>query len=133
MTLAVTTTILNDGPKLATVKFTGRVHTDTTGAEAAVVKVDASALSPVPTNIKIQRAWISSTITGGQYLEFDGGTTNGIALVIADDTDAYLDFRSFGGIQTNATGTLTHDITLTNVTTLVVGDAYSIILEVSKS
>lgn len=130
MTLAVTTTVLNDGPKLATVRFTGRCHTDTTGAETAVVKVDASTLVPVPTNLKIQRCWFTNT-TLGTFLEFDGGTLNGLALSIPEGSD-YLDFRSFGGLKTNATGTLTHDITLTTLITLVVGASYNIVLEVSK-
>tara|TARA_R110002126_G_scaffold286158_1_gene437629 strand:- start:44 stop:442 length:399 start_codon:yes stop_codon:yes gene_type:complete len=132
MTLAVTTDILVDGIKTAVVKFTGRVHTSTTGAEAAVVKVDASALSPVPTNIKIQRLWYTSTVLG-TYLEFAGGTTNGIAVAIPDSSSGYLDFRAFGGIKDNSTGTASNDITLTTGITLAVGMSYSIIVEVSKT
>jgi hypothetical protein len=131
MTLAVTTTVLNDGAKLATIRFTGRCHTSTTGAEAAVVKVDVSTLNPVPTSIKILRAWLSNT-TIGSYLEFVGSTTNGIALSIPADNAGYLDFRSFGGLRNNATGTVSQDIALTTATTLAVGQSYSIVLEVSK-
>ena len=81
----------------------------------------------------IQRAWVSSNMTGGQYVEFEGTVTNGMAFTIGDDTNVYMDFRAFGGLQNNATGTVSQNIVLTNITTNVVGDAYSIILEVSKS
>jgi len=127
MAITVKNNTLVDGPKLAVIHCTG-VFTATTGEEGDVVKVDASALVPVPASIKIQRIWYTNTVPG-TFLEFDGATDQ-VAWVL--DGDGYVDFRNIGGLQDTST-TPTQDITLTTLGTAAAGNAYSFVIEVSKS
>ncbi len=136
--MAITTTvkILSDGPKLATIQFTG-VFDGNTGNETDAVKVDASTLDPPATvnkPLKVMRMWYSCS-TVGTYLEFDGnnaGGTDGFFMAIPHDSQGYVDFRAIGGFRDNAV-LPTGDITLTTTGTVAAAEGYSIIIEVSKS
>lgn len=129
MAIVTTTKILVDGPKLALIQFTGYFPT-TGGEEIDAVKVDASVLTGAPTDLKIMRLWYSNTVQE-IILEFDG-VPDGLAFPLPLDKAGYLDFRSVGGLRNNAT-TPTGDITLTTTATIAVGDAYLVLIEVSKS
>ncbi len=129
MAIVTTTKILVDGPKLTLVQFTG-FFPSTGGEETDAVKINALALVPVPTSLKIMRLWYSNTAPG-TILEFDG-VTDGLALPLLDDGTGYLDFRSAGGLRDTST-TPSGDITLTTLGTAVVGSGYTILIEVSKS
>ncbi len=123
---AVTTQILLDGKKNAVLKFTN--VSDGTG-EADVVKVDVSALSGAPTEIRLDKIWYS---TNGMsvLMEWDATTDVPIWLIPLDQSDT-IDFTCFGGIDNNAGTGKTGDILFTTVGHTS-GDTYSIILWVSK-
>ena len=129
--MAVTTTsqVLIDGPKTAVIHFTGEIHTAASD-ETTAIKVDASALEGTPTDLKIQRIW--PALSGLSIKLYFDATTNVLALALADGDCGYQDFRSVGGIKNNAGAGKTGDILATTVGGDV-GDAYSIIIEVSKS
>jgi len=136
--MAITTTvkILTDGPKLATIQFTG-VFSDATGNETDAVKVDASALVPPASAtkpLKVMRMWYSCSAVG-TYLEFDGnnsGGTDGFFMAIPHDSQGYVDFRAIGGFRDTSV-LPTGDITLTTTGTIAAAEGYSIIIEVSKT
>jgi uncharacterized Ntn-hydrolase superfamily protein len=130
--MAITTAnkVLVDGEKLAVIHSTG-LFTATTGEETDAVKVDVSNLTPAPSLVKVQRIWYTNSVDNTR-LEFDGTTADGLLVTLSNDNDGYMDFRSFGGIQNNATDP-TGDITLTTAGTAAAGDGYSIVIEVSKS
>lgn len=123
----VTTQVLTDGPKTSVLKFTN--VSDGTG-ETTVKKVDVDTLSSSPSSVKIMQAWIATSGMAVSIL-FDA-TANVLALTAPENQCCHLDFRSFGGIQNNAGSGVTGDILFTT-TGATSGDAYSIILEVSKS
>lgn len=124
---AVTSQTLFEGSKNAILKFTN--ISDGTG-ESAVVKVDVSALTPVPTKVRISRIWYSTDGMAVQML-WDA-TSNVLAAVLAKDQTGCLDFRDFGGIANNAGTGVTGDLLFTT-SGHTSGDSYTVILEVSKS
>jgi hypothetical protein len=124
---AVTTQILVDGAKNAVIKFTN--VSDGTG-EAAVIKVDVSALTGAPAGVKINRIK-ASTFGMGVNVLWDA-TADVLAWHIPADQDVDQDFTWFGGIINNAGAGITGDINFTT-TGAAIGDIYSIILELQKS
>lgn len=124
---AITSQIIMDGSKTVIMKFTN--ISDGTG-ESAAVKADASALLGAPTKLKIMRVWAMTSGVAVSVL-FDA-TADVLALVAPADAATHLDFRSFGGINNNAGTGVTGDISFTTVGASS-GDAYSIVLELSKS
>ena len=128
MAITVKNQTLADSKKIAVIHATG-IFTATTGEEADVVKVDVSALEDAPSSVKILRIWYSNSVPG-TFLEFDGAT-DAMAIMIEEGSN-FIDYRSIGGLQNNAT-TPTGDITLTTLGTAAAGNGYSITIEVSKS
>ena len=128
MAITVTSQTLADGVKTAVMKFTAEVGG--TENEAAVKKVDVSALSGAPSTVKIQRIWYATDGISVKIL-FDA-TADVLAHTLPSTEANYLDFRSFGGIQNNAGTGVTGDIMFTTLGGTA-GDSYTIILELSKS
>lgn len=123
---AVSTQILLDGAKNAVLKFTN--VSDGSG-EAAAVKVDVSALSGAPAEVRIEKIWYSTQGMSVQIL-WDA-TADVIAWLVPLDQSDCLDFSYFGGIDNNAGAGKTGDISFTTVGHTA-GDTYTIILWVSK-
>jgi|SRR5688572_6008289 len=123
---AVTTQTLIDGRKNAVLKFTN--VSDGTG-ESAVVKVDVSALSGAPSEVRIDKIWYSTDGMSVQVL-WDADTDVPAWLVPPSQSDT-IDFTCFGGINNNAETGKTGDISFTTAGHTA-GDTYTIILWVSK-
>lgn len=128
---AVTTQKLVDGAQRAVFKFTN--ISDGTG-EAAVVKIDVSALSSFQgepcTGVSIQKIDVV-TIGMGLDMLWDA-TTDALALSFGADDFVTLDFSRFGGITNNAGTGKTGDLLFTTVGAAS-GDRYTVVIEVLKS
>jgi len=124
---AITSQTIFDGSKKAILKFTN--ISDGTG-EAAVVKVDVSALVDAPTKVSINKIWF--TTDGMAVRMLWDATADVLAYSIAAGQTGFLDFSGFGGLKNNAGDGVTGDLAFTTVGHTA-GDSYSIILEVSKS
>lgn len=122
---AVTTQILQNGPRNLVIKFTN--ISDGTG-ESAVTKVDVSALNAE--GVKINRLHYSTAGMAVQIL-WDA-TADVVAWLVPPDADGCFDFTAFGGIQNNAAAGKTGDIQFTTIGAAS-GDTYTIILEMAKS
>jgi len=127
----VASTIIQDGQRLAVMRFTN--VSDGSG-ESAVVKVDASALEAMAngntsTNLKIMKCWW--TVSGMDVDLLWDASTNIHALSLTSDGAGFLDFSSFGGIPNTSGGGKTGDVLFTTRghTNL---DTYTIILELQK-
>jgi hypothetical protein len=122
---AVTSQTLLDGSRNVIMKFTNT--SDGTG-EAAVMKVDVSALTDAPSRVTIEKIHYSVSGMVARLL-WDADTD----LTIVDlQGDGCLNCRAFGGLRNNAGAGVTGDILLTTVGHTA-GDSYSIILEMQKS
>lgn len=123
---AITSQVLFDGSKKAILKFTN--ISDGVG-EAAVVKVDVSALINTPSKVTINKIWF---VTDGMSVQMLwDATANVLAYAIAANQNGFLDFSDFAGIKNNAGTGVTGDLLFTTVGHTA-GDSYSIILEVTK-
>jgi hypothetical protein len=129
---AVTSQTIQDGQKIAVMKFTN--VSDGTG-ESAVKKVDVSALQAnnsgdACTSVSVARIYWA-TRGMGVNLEFDASTNVLLTGLPADSTgDEYYDL--FTGIPNNAGSGVTGDIDFTTVAHSS-GDTYSIILVLNKN
>ena len=127
---AVSSQTIVDTDKRTVVKFTNL--SDGSG-EAAVKKVDVSALGGAPSRVTIDQIWYD--IGGMRLAIYFAASTNALALTIggsaaAGNMGGHMDFRSFGGIKNNASspdGDL--DFTTSGHTNL---DHYTVILEMRK-
>lgn len=128
---AVTTQKLVDSAQRAVFKFTN--ISDGTG-EAAVVKIDVSALAPFQgepcTGVSIQKLDVV-TVGMGLDMLWDA-TTDALALSFGSDDFVTLDFSRFGGITNNAGTGKTGDLVFTTVGAAA-GDRYTVVIEVLKS
>ena len=106
-------------------KFTN--VSDGTG-EAAVKKVDVSALFGAPSTVKIDR--IIYSVDGMTVRLLWDATADVVAFTIGNGTGV-LDFTSIGGLHNNAGTGVTGDILFTT-NGHSSGDSYSIVLEMSK-
>jgi hypothetical protein len=123
--MAVSTQIIQDNDRYAVVKITNDGASDESSAK--VVKVDASALSGAPTNVKIQKIMADvMPTTGIVYIYYDGAT-DALAWIANSHTDVK-DFTDDGPIPNNAT-TPTGDIL---IQTSAASISYSILLKVVK-
>ena len=127
---AVTTQIIEQGPRYAVIKFTN--VSDGTG-EAAVLKVDVSALTFDPldgpvTNVRIEDIWFD--IFGMQVEILWDASTDTMAWILTPGQFRH-EFRTFGGIPNNAGTGKTGDINFTTIGASS-GDSYSIILRLIK-
>jgi hypothetical protein len=120
----VTSQTLFDGVRNTVMKFTNT--SDGTG-EAAVLKVDVSALNGAPTRIKIERIRYS---VAGMVVRLLWDATTDVTIVDLQG-DGVLDCAGFGGLYNNAGTGVTGDILLTTVGHTS-GDSYSLILEMAK-
>lgn len=124
---AVTSQTLIDGTKNVVMKFTN--VSDGTG-ESAVVKVDVSALTGAPSEVRIMKVHFSTSGMAVRIL-WDASTDVDALLIAADQTGC-LDFTSFGGIRNNSGSGKTGDIMFTTIGHSS-GDVYNVVLEMLKS
>lgn len=131
---AVISKIIEDGPRTAIMYFTN--VSDGTG-EAAVAKVDVSALSADPaskgacTSVNIES--IQYTTKGMGVQMFFDATTNVLAWELIADYGDTLDFSDFVGLpNTAAASGKTGDILFTT-TSATNGDTYSVVLKLKKN
>jgi|TARA_A100001011_G_scaffold121614_1_gene128340 hypothetical protein len=128
----VTSQTINDGSRLAVLKFTNA--SDGTG-ESAVKKVDVSALAAnskgVSCNrVAINRIWWQCT---GMSVKIDfDASTNVLAIGLSEDSNGFHDYSAFSGIPNNAGSGITGDLDFTTVGHGA-GDTYMIVLELIKS
>jgi len=123
---AVTSQTLVDGERNTVMKFTN--VSDGTG-EAAVLKVDVSALSGAPTSVKITR--IDYDISGMAVNVLWDATTDVSAIVLSSGQNT-LDLCGMGGLINNAGAGVTGDILFTTIGASA-NDTYSIILHMKKN
>ncbi len=129
---AVTSQTILDGERLFIGKFTN--ISDGTG-EAAVVKIDVSALNPSAAGnacngVKINKIW--STTHGMEVRILFDATTDTFAWMIPQNTNYLMDFSTFGGIPSNAGAGVTGDVSFTTLDASN-GDMYSIVIEAIKT
>lgn len=122
---AVSSQTLIDGTRNVVMKFTNT--SDGTG-EAAVLKVDVSALSGAPSKVTIEKIHYS---VAGMVARLLWDATTDVTIVDLQG-DGQMDLSCFGGLYNNAGAGVTGDILLTTVGHTA-GDSYSIILEMQKS
>ena len=130
---AVATQTIQDDGKTAIFRFT---NVSDGNGESAVVKIDASSLSPDPmtnaacSSVTIQQIYYV-TIGMGVKIFFDA-TTDVLAWQLQSDWSDTLDFTGFTGIPNNSGSGKTGDISFTTVGASS-GDVYNIVMQVSKS
>jgi hypothetical protein len=126
---AVTTQILEQGPRFVVIKFTNL--SDGTG-EAAVLKVDVSTLSGydsrIPDEVTIQE--ITYSLTGMSVEILWDAAVDQVAWILTPDADNEIHFRDYP-IKNNAAAGKTGDIRFTTINAGA-GDSYSIILKLIK-
>jgi hypothetical protein len=123
---AVTSQILLDGPNNVVMKFTN--VSDGTG-EAAVTKVDVSALGGAPDEVRIDKIDYHTNGMGVNIL-WDA-TADVLAYAIGPNGDGCANFKDVGGIRNNAGDGKTGDIQFTTVGDDS-GDVYAITLHMRK-
>lgn len=121
---AVSSQTLMDGKRKVVMKFTNT--SDGTG-EAAVTKVDVSALADAPSTVAIDKIHYS---VSGMVVRLLWDATADVTIVDLQG-DGCLDASSFGGLTNNAGTGVTGDIQLTTVGHTS-GDSYTLILEMHK-
>lgn len=135
---AVTTQILQDGPRNAVIKFTN--VSDGTG-ESAVLKVDVSTLSYQPatgpcTEVRIEA--IKYQVVGMNVQILWDATADVLAIELVPNAGDHMNMKGFGGIPNNSGAGKTGDILFTTTTTAgdtdipTEGASYTIILEMVK-
>jgi len=122
---AVSSQTIVDGGRNVVMKFTNL--SDGTG-EAAVVKVDVSALNDAPTKVAIKR--ITYNVTG-MVVSLLWDATTDVKIVDLGGDSGTMDFEAFGGVWNNSGTGITGDILLTT-TGHTAGDSYTIVLEMVK-
>lgn len=129
---AVTTQTIQDGDRIAIMKFTN--ISDGTG-EAAVTKVDVSTLSKESrtektcTAVKIQQIFYS--LSGMSVDILWDATADQICFTVSDSSSGDFDFRDIGALTNNAGAGKTGDIKFTTVGAGA-GDRYTILLVMEK-
>lgn len=122
----VTSTKLNDGDRNVAYHFTN--ESDGTG-EAAVTKVDVSALTPAPAEVSIMKI-IYSTRGMGVNILF-GADTDVLAVALPPDRSGCIDYTKIGGLKNVAGDGKTGDIKFTTVGHDL-GDGYAITMVMKK-
>jgi hypothetical protein len=129
---AVTTQKIQDGDRLAILKFTN--ISDGTG-ESGVTKVDVSTLAPESgtakacTEVKIQQIFYSLSGMGVDILW--EATADVLAFTVTDSSDGRFDFSEIGALTNTAGAGKTGDVAFTTVGATA-GDRYTIILVLEK-
>lgn len=128
---AVTSQTIADGERNVVMKFTN--VSDGSG-EAAVVKVDVSALSSNSRGVacsEVRLMQVRYAVVGMSVQMYFDATANVLLLEIAESSNGNLEFDDFGGIPNNSGSGKTGDILFTTVGHTS-GDTYMIILEMVK-
>ena len=128
---AVTSQTLQDGDKVAVMKFTN--VSDGTG-ESAVTKVDVSALQTdsqgrICTGVTIQKIWWQCIGMKVQIL-WDA-TTDQFCIELGENQSGDHDYTTFGGLTNNAGAGKNGDVKFTTVGATA-GDTYTVILYLKK-
>ena len=128
----VTSQTIQDGEKLAILKFTN--ESDGTG-EASVKKVDVSALSAnidgsTCTKATIEKIWWQCNGMKVKIL-FDASTDD-FCIELGENQSGHHDYTSFGGLTNPASSGVTGDIMFTTVGHSS-ADSYTVIMQVQKS
>jgi hypothetical protein len=128
---AVSTTVIEDGPRYYTAQFT---NTSDGSGEAAVTKIDVSALAQTNhgktcTGVRISRVWWNTV--GMSISMLWDATTNVRCLNFKADDEGSLDFNSFDGLQNYAGTGKTGDVLFTT-TGHTNGDTYLVVIEAIK-
>jgi len=128
---AVTSQTIADGERNVVMKFTN--VSDGSG-EAAVVKVDVSALSSNSRGVacsEVRLMQVRYAVVGMSVQIYFDATANVLLLEIAESSNGNLEFDDFGGISNNSGSGKTGDILFTTVGHTS-GDTYMIVLEMVK-
>ena len=131
----VSTTTIADNPREAVIAFQYQ-YVDT-GNESAVLKIDVSSLAAnsdgeACTGVRISECWwVISAMTVEILAD---ASTDVMMLHLTEGQSGYQDFTSFGGLPSSKTyGTSpTGDVKFTTTGAGAAGDAYQIVLRVSK-
>jgi hypothetical protein len=128
--MAVTTQILQDGPRNCVMKFTNDGD-----VEAAVLKVDVSTLSYVEatgpcTAVRINA--IRYQLIGMNLQILWDATTDVLAVELVPQAGDHICMRQFGGLTNNSGAGKTGDIRFTTIGTPATDASYTIILEMVK-
>ena len=131
----VSTTTIADNPREAVIAFQYQ-YVDT-GNESEVLKIDVSALAAssdgkVCTGVRILECWwVISAMTVEILAD---ASADVMMLHLTEGQSGYQDFTSFGGLPSSKTyGTSpTGDVKFTTTGAGAAGDAYQIVLRVSK-
>ena len=131
----VTTTTIADNPREAVIAFQYQ-YVDT-GNETGVLKIDVSSLAAnsdgeACTGVRILECWwVISAMTVEILAD---ASTDVMMLHLTEGQSGYQDFTSFGGLPSSKTyGTSpTGDVNFTTTGAGTAGDAYQIVLRVSK-
>ena len=131
----VSTTTIADNPREAVIAFQYQ-YVDT-GDESAVLKIDVSTLAKSSdgetyTGVRILECWwVISAMTVEILAD---ASTDVMMLHLTEGQSGYQDFTSFGGLPSSKTyGTSpTGDVKFTTTGAGAAGDAYQIVLRVSK-
>ncbi len=124
----VSTTVLTNTKKRHVIQITNT--SDGTG-ESGVVKIDKSTLTGL--NGLEPGSLVVETITGtvqGMIVKLTCDRTTALTIATLDGGQVDLDFRPFGGFQTNTAGN-TGDIVLTTIGHTS-GDSYNLIINCRK-
>ena len=131
----VSTTTIADNPREAVIAFQYQ-YVDT-GNESAVLKIDVSSLAAnsdgeTCTGVRILECWWVISAMTVEIL--DDASTDVMMLHLTEGQSGYQDFTSFGGLPSSKTyGTSpTGDVKFTTTGAGAAGDAYQIVLRVSK-
>ena len=122
----VTTSTIHDGDKHTVIRFTN--ESDGSG-EAAVQKVNISALRGAPGRVSIETIWFSTRGMGVDIL-WDA-TTDVLAETLPADDWGKLDYTEFAAVKNNAGAGITGDIMFTT-RGAAAGDAYTVTLKLRK-
>lgn len=122
---AVTSQTLHDGDRNVVMKFTNL--SDGTG-EAAVTKVDVSALNGSPSSVRVDK--IEYDISGMQVQVLWDATADVVATILSTGQGC-ADYTSVAGLQNNAGAGVTGDIKFTTIGATA-NDTYSITLYMVK-
>lgn len=122
---AVSSQTVIDGDKNVVMKFTNL--SDGTG-EAAVLKVDVSALNGAPSRVKVNKVHFN---VNGMVVTMLWDATTDVRILELEGHGTF-DFTKFGGLINNAGAGITGDILFTT-TAAALNDSYSIVLEMAKS
>lgn len=120
---------LTDGTKKAALKIV-ILSDGVSGEETDTAVVDVSTLTPVPTDVVIDRICYDTTGCSA-VLEWDA-TADTPLMLLGTDSHADFDFRPYGGVHSTAGAGETGDILITTTGLGTAGDGITLLIELSK-